>query len=495
MVSLGWRIVLLVLLGVGTPAATGVEAQQATPQRLRLSIEPATVGRDETARLRVELLDRAYQPVANDRDRTVEFAEAPAGQGPPGTGVISPPRITIPRGARADTSVTFRAQSVGVVFIRATSEGLVPSQTLVVIAPRPSLRTGPALQFAAYVPSNLTATVQSNAVTLMPHEVQHVPANGVSRAQFQTVLHRVLRAGEQLHVLVRSFPGVHVRYDSTEQLAGVDVVIPEKNAVSRKIELFSTAAGLVHVVARVLPNGRPDTADVEFELPRPARIVVDKEWNTIRVHQKMLLSLRLVDQDRTPLTTLSGTWHVGLSSLTDPTALTFDPDSVALSPERAVGHSTLLLRQRPAANEVRVVAQDLAGVLEAGDLAVTVIGRGMAGILILFAGLGGVVGGVARDVYRRQTDSLLPSWSAGYLHLGLVGNALFSSVFGYMLFQAADLGLVVISKGDSPITDAGTVAFFFGVLGGVGGIVVLDRLLDRVFPGRKTGERRLPTRP
>src|SRR2546430_9791496 len=54
----------------------------------------------------------------------------------------------------------------------------------------------------------------------------------------------------------------------------------------------------------------------------------------------------------------------------------------------------------------------------------------------------GVLGGLARDFYRRQVSLILPNWSSGYLHLGLLGNVPFSFLFGYVLFQAAALGLL-----------------------------------------------------
>jgi len=87
---------------------------------------------------------------------------------------------------------------------------------------------------------------------------------------------------------------------------------------------------------------------------------------------------------------------------------------------------------------------------------------------------------------------ILPNWSSGYLHLGLLGNVPFSFLFGYVLFQAAALGLLLGYQHAPAIASTRPFAFFFGVLGGVGGIAVLDRLLDRIFP-RRTGERPRPS--
>lgn len=494
LVPFSLRGVLIATLAGGALAPFSIGAGQASPQRLRLSVARPTLYPGDVAQLRVELLDGAYRPVANDRDRAVTFSVSPAGQGSPGTGVISPLSITLRTGARSDTGAAFRAQGVGTLFIQAASEGLVSAQTLVVILARRASRAAPSLHLANYNPNSSVELVQGQAVHLMPHGVQHVSANGVSPAEFQTLLDSALSPGDHLQILVQSFPGVHVRYNGNEQLGGVVVVISEDNAVSGRIELLSDAPGTVHVVARVLPHGLPDRAVVQFELPRPARVQLEKPWDTIRVHQTIPLTVKLADQDRVPLKSIAGTWRVRLSSPTDPAAMTFDPDSMAFSPERVTGRSTLLMRRSPAADQVRVIAEDPTGNLEVGDVMLTVLGRETPWILILIAGLGGVLGGVARDVYRKQTNQLLPSWSAGYLHLGLVGNALFSFLFGYIVYLAARLGLVAASSATSAVAETRTVGFFFGVLGGVGGIVVLDRLLDRVFPGRTTGERRVAGR-
>ena len=125
--------------------------------------------------------------------------------------------------------------------------------------------------------------------------------------------------------------------------------------------------------------------------------------------------------------------------------------------------------------------------LEAGVLEIRVVTA--ITVLLFFAGLGGLFGGVTRQVYKTGVRRILPRWVKGYLQLGLLGNALFSLVFGVIFYQAVKLGLVQaiqgLFAGDNYHLEHRSVAFFFGVLGGFAGVVLLDWLLDRFLPGRK----------
>jgi hypothetical protein len=98
-----------------------------------------------------------------------------------------------------------------------------------------------------------------------------------------------------------------------------------------------------------------------------------------------------------------------------------------------------------------------------------------ASLLVFFAGLGGVLGGLARHVYRVRSPILWPHRRHGHLEPGLVGNAAFSILFGVVHFQAAELGFHTFEWTGS--FENGTCAFFLGVLGGFSGVLVLERLV------------------
>lgn len=101
--------------------------------------------------------------------------------------------------------------------------------------------------------------------------------------------------------------------------------------------------------------------------------------------------------------------------------------------------------------------------------------------LVIFAGVGGMLGGLIRHVYKDRVRHILPKWTRGKLAVGLIGNALFSVVFGVVLFLAARQGLVKIIAS----LDTREAAFITGIVAGYGGILVLDRLLRLVFPEEK----------
>jgi hypothetical protein len=125
--------------------------------------------------------------------------------------------------------------------------------------------------------------------------------------------------------------------------------------------------------------------------------------------------------------------------------------------------------------------------LRPAELALTVVMS--AYVLVSFAGLGGLLGGLARESYKGHFRQIIPKWRQGRLQVGVLGHMLFGSLFGVILFQAANLGLVTaasipkLAAQGRPMAQTLTFAFFFGVLGGFGGIVILARLLEKVLPG------------
>ena len=111
-------------------------------------------------------------------------------------------------------------------------------------------------------------------------------------------------------------------------------------------------------------------------------------------------------------------------------------------------------------------------------------------LLALFALLGGLVGGVARQLHKDRTfGRILPRWTGKHWDPGVVGRlggSLAGALFFYWTFK---LGLSqALGSPVLPATvDLGTktVALFFGGIGGFAGTVVLDRLTRWFLPERK----------
>jgi len=119
-------------------------------------------------------------------------------------------------------------------------------------------------------------------------------------------------------------------------------------------------------------------------------------------------------------------------------------------------------------------------------------------MLVACAGLGGVLGSLARETYKGQFKQIIPKWGKEGISVGASGNMVFGSLFGVVLFQGAKLGLVATSlvpklaNPGMPVAQTYTFAFFFGVLGGFGGIVVLSRLFQKVLPDQQKNHPKPP---
>lgn len=102
--------------------------------------------------------------------------------------------------------------------------------------------------------------------------------------------------------------------------------------------------------------------------------------------------------------------------------------------------------------------------------------------LVLWALFGGVLGGLARHVYRVQTPVVLPRRVRGRLEPGLVGNGLFSALFGLVFFQAVEFSIHNPAWPAGGFPENRALAFFLGVLGGFAGVLALDRFVNFVLP-------------
>jgi hypothetical protein len=102
-------------------------------------------------------------------------------------------------------------------------------------------------------------------------------------------------------------------------------------------------------------------------------------------------------------------------------------------------------------------------------------------VLLLWAGLGGMLGGIARHVYKDKVRHIKWAWVRGQLEVGLMGHALLSIVIGIFFFLTVTVGLVKIAQFEA----TQTWAFLLGMLGGFGGVFVLQKVLGLVFPAEK----------
>lgn len=550
----------------------GGASAEAAPARLQLRVESSTLRVGESTRLDVTFLDRAYQPVSNDRERMVTLEQRNLGGSAPGE--ISPTRVMVPAGARSFAGATYTARSPGRVVIRAASEGLAPAEVVVVVVSR-----GASFLSRLLLP---TAHAQSPALLdILPRNLLPLPANGVSRARLYVVLDRPVSAGQRFLAHVTTNPPVKMLYGGVEKNGFTQVTIPEAQAVSEEIQILSSQEGRVSVTARALPAGPRAETRLDFVGPRPAGIAFDfeQERPTIRPYDSVLpVRVHLVDQDGARIASLDRSHPIECSSATDPDVATFEPAVFGLSPSRPSVLTNLRVQGIPRRREIGLAAKDrdgdlepgkgtvsvessiqgvkligpvlvrsggrsypvtvrlvdAAGSLQAADwnreiklsaaggrfepqrilvlkdheeatatyhspddpgqdtlradgrllapgtLEVTVVASTAA--LFFFAAFGGVLGGLARHVYKVQSLALLPRRVKGKLEPGILGNGLFSALVGIVMFQAVEFGIRNPAWALTGIPENGALAFFLGVLGGFAGVLALDRFVEFVLP-------------
>jgi len=455
-----------------------VPVARAAPTRLQLRVERSTLRVGETTGVTIGFLDRDFRPVANDRDRTVILAVRGAGSGG-GHGDISPGRVTVPAGTASFSDARFTARAPGTVTIRTESDGLAPAEGFVRI-----VNASASVLSRILVPA---VHADGPAFEVLASRSRPV-ANGVSTGSFYVQLDESLPAGQSLRVRITTEPPVTLRLG--DQPVGI-VEIGAGRDKSEPISVLSVEAGKVRIRAQALPAGPTSEAEIEFDAPQPARVLIELSGGSEQViasNRRVLpLEVRVGDKDRIPIERL-GTQHlIELSPETSHLTfgIRFEPTLLSLQPGHPGRQSILRLSGFPLSDEIRLLARDRDDErdLAPGELTVKVVAAGFT--ILVLAGMGGVFGGLARHVYQGSPAQIRPRRLRGRLEPGLLGNGLFGVVFGLVMFLGVNL-LVLAPTGLSD-TGSANMAFLLGVLGGFGGILVLQRLLDRVLPGGTAG--------
>ena len=234
--------------------------------------------------------------------------------------------------------------------------------------------------------------------------------------------------------------------------------------------LMSIWGACVWPALALLPLGRQETPP---ESP-VYKVSVTGPKEVIRGGNEYLLTIHLEDENGN---------HVGADSDREIRVAvvygSIDPRDVLIA--EGEKHVDVLYRSPDAVVVDTVTAESRDA--EVGDWTILVVTATF--VLLLAAGIGGVLGGWAR-LYTTGTTRLMPRVTEGKLELGLIGGGLYSSVFGVVLFLGAKFGIIqildLLGQGGGLYTRTRSFAFFFGVLGGFGGTYILERLLHRVLP-------------
>jgi hypothetical protein len=449
---------------------------QAAPVRLRVGLDQRVVAIGDRARVRVEFLDQDYRGVPNDRTRGINLEVRATGSG---SGEITPTQVMVSPGAWSSADITFTAKASGRLTILASSDGLAPGEELVAIVPKTASVLSRMLLPQVYAQASPSLRIYPN-----PKEDLRIPLNGTSSAQLWVTLDPPSPSDSlPRHARVTTSPIVDIVYQGKRAHGFVNVEISKELGQSDRIDILATDTGAVTVTAELVSSSETDTVRVEFVAPRPSKILFDPDQVTVPSQQRLLpLTVRLGDQQGLRINTVDRAHKIGLRSATDRPARFTPTGEVVLSPTKPAAHAHLDLQGVPTGTDLVVLAEDGEGDLEPGSATVKVSVANY--VLLLLAGFGGVLGGLARHMYRVGTPALWPARIDGRLEPGALGNGVSGIVFGVMLFQAAQLGFLYAAQADGSFENR-TLAFFLGVMGGVAGILVGERLIDKILPESK----------
>ncbi|HJQ27015.1 MAG TPA: hypothetical protein VKA60_24215 [Blastocatellia bacterium] len=455
-----------------------------------------TLRRGEKVDIIITILDRYYHPVTNDKDRWIELRADSVYESPRASGTFENRDILI-RAGETEGKVTFTAKSSGLLKIKAddkTDDGdLDDGKTYVTIsrssqAPKPP----PEPQFFSFAPiayfqesaetEPCPDPIAKNGIKLLYDECGEVEANGAKRAELQLSL--TPAPVSEVKVKVSTNPKCFLSYNCGDnpQQRPVEVVFKAGDELSEPVCISSKRPNEVTVTAKVLPNGPETHVKVKFVPPKPVEILFEGEEEVPVDHPIAPLKISLKDADGEAITSLVGDWSINLETFpADPKIAEFDPPGIELSKDRPSADLFLKVKDFSDTRPITLIARH-------NKLYATksLLIHGASFLLLaVFAGLGGILGGMARDLYKAGVRYILPKKVRGQWVPGLVGNIVFSIFFGIFCLQLGKLGIYKTPI-DNYIAATPTFAFCMGVVGGYGGIIILDWALHRLFPPKPT---------
>ena len=429
----------------------------AEPARLRLSVLPASVDVGASAGVTVAFLDRDFRQVTNDRDRIIRLSIRPAGGRVDAAGEIQP-TVRVAAGSSVAPGIRFTATRAGMLRVWAESDGLAPADALVRVGAGSTL-----LQ------------------RLLEPVVHAQAAGGFDILGEKKISFSALPSGRLYIVLdepvtrkvswqITTNPSARMRYrDRTSD--GSSIVDIQTGAQSDPIILEPPALGAIAVVAKRLPNGPTVRTDVQVIPEVASRVSLAPSRARLASDIALLpLAIRLVGEDGAPLRALAGAHHIDLKSRTK--NWQFDK-RIILSPENPIANQVLEIPRFRLGATLNLLASDSTGSLTGDTMDLQVVAARSA--VLLLAMFAGMLGSLTRFFYRDRNLHMYPRVVHGRMEHGLLVNGAFGALFGVVLLQAGDVGLLhmVVRNADH---EELRIAFLLGVAGGFAGVRVFDRL-------------------
>jgi hypothetical protein len=469
---------LAVLVGGVTlwPVVMGASAV-AEPTAIRLTVAAPPVKVGSTVPLVLEFLDGKFQPVKNDRNRTVRLDVLNTGGMKQGQGQLTPTYVKVLAGQAMVSTVRFTAKAPGTVLVRATTEGLAPGEAVV-----PIILHSSALMRLVFP---TVSAQEPRSFELLPRTHEPFPLNRKTTAQFSIFVDAPAPSGTRVSYRVDTDPAVPIIHGEQRSIGSAIVEMDGGQYQTRPIYVLpASRPGQIRIRAQRLPGGPSDDVVVEFVPPQPVSVSFEHESYRAKADDRVVpLNVVLLDKDGIPLEELAEPRDIKLASASGSSA-DFEPPTITLSRGHAGGTSYLHLPWLRFGRDLKVLAEEQT--LKTGEAAITVTATELA--LLLVAILAGFLGGVARHVYLVRTANLLPTRTRGRIDPGLIGNALLSALCGVVLFKAIDLSILHGVDRLAAVHDTAALGFVLGAAGGFAGILVFEALVERLLSKKVTAE-------
>jgi hypothetical protein len=455
-INFGCRIAIVLMGSVAPLLAADA------PVRLGIRVDPTTINVGGIATITVEFLNKDFRPLSNDRARIVRLQTKSTGERTEGKGHFDPPTVRITKGSASYSQIRLTATAAGTLRVWAESDGLEPGEALV------QVRSTTASLWRLLAPV-VEAQSPTAPFRLLPlhREVPLSPAPAVS---FWIAVDRPVAKKRQWRITPdRPVP---IRFDGvvTEGFSVVEVDAGEWT--SHPIIFEPSDLVSIGVVAKLLPEGPEVQANVNVVPQEAKSFLLELDHRVPASVTSLPLTINLLGEASAPLRTLRTACDIELTSMTAGWKL--PPQRVRFSESKVSQILTVPLPSVRFGTALDLLARDVSGSnLGRVEKQVQVLAARSA--LILLAMAAGMLGGLARLVYRERQVDFLPHRVNGHLQRGIALDACFSGLFGILLLLLGDMGLLH-QFADQLERDEIRVAFLLGIAGGFSGIVVLQSL-------------------
>jgi hypothetical protein len=348
-------LLALLIGGVASVAPFTSQAQNTSPQRLRISVEHRKLQPGQETKVVVEFLDMNYNPVANDTKREIVIGQLSAGSNRTGGGHIKPYRLWIEPGEKAGYA-TFVSNHSGRVFITAESKGLESARTLVLITEQSASLLSRLFETVAYADTE-------EPFAISPEE-DTGSANNSDPAVFQISFLNDVPAGTTLKISTNVTKGKIVYRGEVKGSSAAEIKLDSETSVTDDIQIFSTTPGEGYVYAKV--DGLFSAhAKVRFDKPRPTKILFDDVPKVIPSDATQVCVMARLYDESTVLVKADQDRTIHFRAAKDSDRISFEPESVKIPEGQNFAETRVKLTNLPSGNRISIIASSDPGIQSA----------------------------------------------------------------------------------------------------------------------------------